>query len=512
MLIQNNMHITIDTINKNIQKYEQLLKEFRHTSTKQAKLFKACNLLYFLTHKGTGRYVDEELEEYFCSLANEIDVELKPNYNKNKVLHVVTEAYATGGHTRVMERWVHNTNHIYENHIAILNQQAKLPLSTKDLVASENLHILPPNIPLLEKAKELRVLASDCAYIVLHIHMYDPISTIAFGTKKFTRPIIFFNHADHMFSIGMSIADIVAELSESRLKSTKNYRGCSRTAFIGIPTELVHKKHISKHEARKKLGIDPNKKIVMALGSAHKFFEFQGNSLLNFIAPIIERDDTIMYFIGLDENALGNNINTEKIKILPAVDYTTEYFYYLKIADVILDTWPMGGGALIIDATLCDVPVLALNAPFEKFDFITSAEAFCKTPQEFIQKINQVLDEPMYGEKLLVELQKNLESLSVDAWTKRLEHIVQQLPKEHSIYEIEQHETKLREADFLIEQLYGNVFMSIMKHNIPNILSYSITHIPEWYVREFKFLGLTIRTKDRWSPLEITFNLKHRPS
>ena len=63
-----------------------------------------------------------QLEKFFINIAQQYDIDnYNINYENNTVLHVLTQANITGGHTRVVERWV-ELQKDYKHSCILLNQ------------------------------------------------------------------------------------------------------------------------------------------------------------------------------------------------------------------------------------------------------------------------------------------------------------------------------------------------------------------------------------------------------
>ena len=90
------------------------------------------------------------------------------------------------------------------------------------------------------------------------------------GSLQFQRPVIFYNHADHGFWLGASIADIVADLRVKGQRLTQEFRGVKDSFLLGIPTDMpATKSQFDKTLAREKLSLPKDKKIVLTIDSAY---------------------------------------------------------------------------------------------------------------------------------------------------------------------------------------------------------------------------------------------------
>lgn len=266
-----------DKFYKKIQKYqknfEYMLDTIDKTNSIELKLKLGEVALKYAVNSNTGYFTSSKLETLYTDYAKTIDI---PDYNieykPNSFLHVLTMGYKTGGHTRVVERWIKNAPLNEFHNVVILNKTDKfevLEKNTKD--KNGECFYFSNELSLKEKALKLRELAMHFEFIILHTHMEDPIATVAFGTEKFTRPVIFYNHADHLFWIGKSISDLTLDLIENA-EITKERRNIDKTFYMGIPTDIHIKETTkSKDEYRKELGLPLNKRIIMSSGIINKF-------------------------------------------------------------------------------------------------------------------------------------------------------------------------------------------------------------------------------------------------
>jgi hypothetical protein len=129
---------------------------------------------------------------------------------KERVLIVVTETYATGGHTRIVWRWVaRDPGRVYS--VATTAQRDVMPDGIREAVAASGgqLFDVPAEDPPLARAAALRALAAEADLIVLFDHPYDPVPTLAFAGLRPRPPIVMFNHGDQSFLLGRGIVDVL---------------------------------------------------------------------------------------------------------------------------------------------------------------------------------------------------------------------------------------------------------------------------------------------------------------
>ena len=205
------------TIKKDKEVFEFLLENIKNSTSMEEKLGLADIASSYAVSYNTGYYTSSVIENVYIDYAKNINVDISNiQFKENSFLHVLTEGYNTGGHTRVVERWIQNAPSDQMHSVVVLRpNDAKLEDLNKYTKEKNGEFIYYDNSwSLEEKALKLRQLGMHYQYIILHTHMDDPTATIAFGTEEFTRPILFYNHASHLFWLGKGITDLHLDLKE----------------------------------------------------------------------------------------------------------------------------------------------------------------------------------------------------------------------------------------------------------------------------------------------------------
>ena len=124
----------------------------------------------------------------------------------------MTEAYATGGHSQNVWRWIEEDKR--RTHTLALTRQGSLPVPAvleKVVVASGGsiAQLDKDGGDLLSRASALARLAATRDEVVLHVHPFDVVPLIAFAASEERPPVVLLNHADHVFWLGVTVADVV---------------------------------------------------------------------------------------------------------------------------------------------------------------------------------------------------------------------------------------------------------------------------------------------------------------
>ena len=452
------------------ERFEWMLHGIENEKSLEKKVQLAKIAASFAVINNPGYFTSALLENTFIEYAKEHDLKnYNDTYQKESFLHVMTQAYIVGGHTRVVERWIEQSPNTQNHSVVILNQRdVPIPQRLSDAIRNKNgtLTLFDEKLELLDRSLKLRQVAQHYQYIVLHIHMDDPTALIAFGTEKFTRPIIFYNHADHMFWLGVSIADVVADIrtitsiSESRRLIYNPY-------MLGIPIENKTASTTTKEAARAKLEIPKDTKLIVTGGSPHKYRTLMGKSLIPILEDLVNAtDNRVCVAIGPSNTGnwkKANMITNGKIKAIGAIPYDKGFLDYLVAADVIIDSWPMGGGTFLIDAISLKRPVIALPNPMGQSDFITKSECYCKDITDFKYKINRILSDEEYARHLVTEITRNLEKdHSIPNWTKKLHELINQTPNKHQIRDLSTKENPAIIDEWVI--VVNRIYTSLKKY------------------------------------------------
>ena len=393
---------------------------------------------------GSGFYSSSDLEKILLAHSEDLDCNIDPiEYKQNHFLHVMTEAYFSGGHTRVVERWIEQSPLNEIHHIFFTSDNlAELPKRLENAVIEKNgtITFTSKGDSILDKAKKLRIAAAAAQYVILHIHPYDTVPIIAFGTEKFNRPIIYYNHADNLFWLGISVADTVADLKTLGQNITLNRRKALNSFVLGIPTEKTCQKiKYDKSLIRKELSLPPDKKIILTYGMIHKYKPILDFNFFNYAQEMLKDENIMMIMIGPKANEIKRKINTtilnyKNFKLINRLPHN-ELIKYICSADLVADSFPMVGGTAMIDAINYDAPVVTVKDFVGQMDYIINSPAYCENITELIDKSKRLL----YNETAAKEHIKALKLLVQNynephVFKEKLNNLYNITPNRHKIY------------------------------------------------------------------------------
>jgi Glycosyltransferase like family len=443
-----------NTIEFNRSRFNIFYHAFKNTkindiSSINRKIIKAKMAATLVWHTHPGFYVSPELENGLCEIAQKT-VDLKPkakielpigNKGYKKILHVMTAAYKTGGHTRAVERWILNRKDKNEHHsVIILDQDApQIPdmLYEVSEASGGKCIVLSDDISYLEKALMLRDISFRWAdLVILHTHPDDPIPSVAYGIND-GPPVVLYNHADHAFWLGASIADLVIDGRKIGLQVSRERR-LVRGSYL-IPLPLIPEKVVNKNDIRKKLNISDEIVVLLTIADSYKFTPYNNLNYFETLSKIINKtNNVLLIIIGMDENhplaQKAKSLMNNKICFLGALSNIGDFY---TLANIYVESFPIGSPTAALDAAMRGIPVIrSLNNSSQLF----TVEKFDGTNENFSSEdeyINYVIELINSKEKRLLvgEIQKKAvyQKHIGESWNENVDNLFWIISNRHSV-------------------------------------------------------------------------------
>ena len=450
--------------------FEKKVCEVQHATSLDERMKLAIAAVEYAVYHPTGYYASPEIEGVFLEAAQLIP-EVKCSPQKGTILHVLTQSYASGGHSRVVQRWIDMSDSKEGHSIVLLNQKNEIePEWLKAAVDRHNgkmIRFEEPNI--MKRAAKLRQLAADFERVILHTHMDDPTALIAFGVESFTTPILLFNHADHLFWLGVSISDMVADMHYDHISYTR--RNVARSYTLGIPCAPSEFAQMDKkEELRKELGIDADAFVLLSVGNDHKYAKLGSKGLCSMIEKVVQQNAKVLcYAIGPDMSnndwRKGYEETKGKIKPLGVIGDKERYRMYLQAADLYLGSFPFPGYTAMMDAVQCGLPYLQLMVSRQQQSIlllepnIDQSKCICYSENELVTSIKAVMNDKQNYNSLYDECSLWAEGYSnQDRWKNRLYDMYTVCPTKHVIYKFDikrGDQAFIEDADVLLGFLYS---------------------------------------------------------
>jgi len=340
-----------------------------------------------------------QIDDILIKIANQNIINLEKDFIPNTFLHVFSQVYLDGGHTRVGERWIKYSPNS-EKHSVVITKQDFMPIPKLLIQVVEEKNgdfIVFDQKPAIELALQLREMASKYEFIILHIHMNDLIPVLAFGARNFNRKILFFNHADHEFWIGAKIATLIINFRSIAIKINEKYRNAYNNALLPLiidePNLSAKEKHIV--DLKKSLKIDNYDKFIITLASEYKYQKFDNYNWLATAKNILNQNQNcVILAIGPSMKNIewSNAYQETNQRIIPlGIIPNNEVEKYLQIADLAIDSYPFSSFTALLDLAKYNIECLSLKTPINDLDSLFDAKIYCKDQEELVEKATKIL-------------------------------------------------------------------------------------------------------------------------
>ncbi|GAB5340256.1 hypothetical protein [Pseudomonas fluorescens] len=311
-----------------------------------------------------GIYDDPELEDLLTARCTDVLPNNSGHTPSKDCIHLISEPYLIGGHTRLMEQL--STMHREKPDLLITRQSDEKAIErTRGFF--DTCTVIGAYTP-LEKIAAIVESLKSYRRIVLHIHPDDMISVIACKiVKSFTQAKVFFvNHADHVFTYGSSVADVYFELSTFGRRRDMKKTISGQKSFLGIPltSTLVTKTHRL-----------PGKQDALNFFSAASPFKFKPVKHYD-LRPAIHRvlsefKHSTFWIVGASPltNFWWWPLKLRywsRFKILSSVPYES-YLKLLESADFYVDSYPTPGGTAFAEQLFKGRRCVGLRAPVQGY-------------------------------------------------------------------------------------------------------------------------------------------------
>lgn len=388
-----------------------------------------------------------------------------------RVLHVLTEAFALFGHTRLARMWIELDAGARTQHVVLLDPFGSPPQALRQAVsaAGGDFHLLHRTEPLLTRAVRLRRLALECADLVLlHVHPSDVIPSVAFAAPG-GPPVAYVNHADHEHWLGARIADRVIDTRPSAQAWTRLYRGIDRTTLLPLPlgdqgTQLAGREPASRLRelTRARLGIEPGTCLLLTIGSAGKYRPVAGLSFFDAAASILEQcPEARLLAVGPSPDADWRRLAQRTGQRVMAVGTQSDLAPFHAAADLYLEGMPAGSLTAMLEACLsglCCVRAPARSRPPHASDGPVFED--CPQPRDVQAYVDEVLSLVRDGDRRrhrASRLQERARSLHcAPGWNRQLETVLAAIPPDHRAYgPVHPGRLPAAEIDIKLDYLYG---------------------------------------------------------
>lgn len=398
-------------------------------------------------HSHPGFFISPRLElilrKVAITLNGRATTQLPPQHiEKRNILHVLSQGCAGSSQIKTIERWVRLDSESIHSIIVTLNSTT-IPQWLVDAAIHSGGWYTPidtENLSLCQKAKVLRDTATMWAdLVVLHIHPHDPVAPIAFGVAG-GPPVIFVNHANHAFTIGMSAADIIADQCVVEQRITLPRRDTNNSFILPIPLEMPQNFQ-DKKAAKKDLGIGEDRIVFFTNVSPYQLVSCGEYNFLHLIKELVARYPNIEIVIvgscGIDKQIQHKIQGNKRIRFFELQQDLNKLY---SAADVYLDSMPLGSHTAALEAGVLGIPVVGLAtdfaAPFSGDIAPDIVKTHYSNHKELFTVIDKLVNDEVYRANQGNHIKSALLQHHYLGWQAKLNTLYSLLPGAHKPAEI----------------------------------------------------------------------------
>lgn len=276
-----------------------------------------------------------------------------PASSKSRTLHIATELYMTGGHSRVLAKWVQRD--LSSSHAIIITRQpVELPDYLLAIAAERGapIKMLDPQEAILERAQHLRDLSLGFDRVVLHHSPDDAVPVLAYA-RRGGPPVVMFNHAHFWFSLGSGVADLVLNSEPYFKQLTERYRFPRATTLLTGPpgVQPLTWGEVDKRLAKAKLELAPDQPVVMTIANESYFRPTEEADFFATLAKLLSAKpelQVVMVGVGEESALVPAHIReTGRVRLVGRVADPRPYY---EAADLCLESFPMPSMGALIEA------------------------------------------------------------------------------------------------------------------------------------------------------------------
>lgn len=326
----------------------------------------------FIKDINTGDYYDINVTDIETALIDKVQPLIEDSIDTENpaskdTLFVISKGYVTGGHTRLME----NLGLMLPKACALLiTRQTDDEVVTKFYEYFDTVIKCFNNDDGLNHIKQIAHIIQSYSKVVLNTHPDDIHTIIACAlAKKFNKrlQVYFVNHADHLASYGVTVADVWFEISlcGQQLDKDRGFSDTLKTSFLGIP--------INKEKSQFFTPVDyhynPQGMKFLTAASAHKYYPIDGDSIVPLIQQLLSlNNNNQMTLIGskIQTNPIFLNLKKRyqrRLQFYSSLPHH-EYMSLTQNTDFYVDSYPMPGGTAFVEQFIAGKPCIGLCTNF----------------------------------------------------------------------------------------------------------------------------------------------------
>lgn len=343
---------------------------------------------------------------------------------EGRTLHVLTEAYAIGGHTPLVKRWIELFDD--EPHAVVLVRQGQpvehswvVPLGRQ--VPVIDLH--QARLSRRARVAHLQALFRVARRVILHIHPNDACS-VAAAYRSPHAEIHFLNHADHVAWLGAGLPAVLLNLRHRGARLAEVRRGVAAAACGVVPVPITRPAVVDRQEARQSFGIGDHECLVLTVASGYKFNPVGSRSLLEPLDRLLRRRDVKLMAVGVDAQhpVFGPLAERHPGQVL-CMGTVPSPTRHRAAADIYLDSYPFCSITSMLESAALGTPVVAYQPDPEELEILYSECPWLPADRHpardvghLVESLDALIDDRSLRQDFAVRTIAGMEQHSPPAW------------------------------------------------------------------------------------------------
>jgi len=333
-------------------------------------------------HYHCGQWVDPEMEQALRQIATVIcgsgpagSSEAEPD--KKRIVHLTSSVSDAGGHTEIIMNWIDllaDCGGIDQFFVSseLYDSPPKAPNKLRSISAAVKCSQLSPKG--MSPSQRVRWIYQQIMQIrpdkvILYIYPNDVFSACAVAAlgDSLELTIVFYDHADHVFNVGMSFAHYVVDCRIEGARYTKWYRGIEPERILLVP--LWSRPRWSPAITRAALGLPEQCTVSITISSYYKLKPDGHWDFGQAIHDLLSSEADHYHLIVGDGSESDRQVLLSRFNNAPAsvcdrliwLGRRTDIDALLNIADFLIESFPMAGGVVRVEAMLARIPIVAIR-------------------------------------------------------------------------------------------------------------------------------------------------------
>jgi len=250
-----------------------------------------------------GLFGSDDVEEMLGRLSAALPAVARPRAGApatppRTVLHVATQVYQTGGSTQTIASWMEQDSGRHHRVCITRQGPVEIPPKIRERLSSQADLLCLDTRPhgLLGRAAALRSAADDVDIVVLHLHPCDVVPSIAFAAAPAAPPVVYVDHADHVFWIGRDVTQLLFSMRDSGRALALTRRGLEPERCFVMPRPLrVAERAVERDEAKRRLGLPLDSVLVVTAADGSKYRPVGAPGFLDLVLPVVQRHPGVIF-------------------------------------------------------------------------------------------------------------------------------------------------------------------------------------------------------------------------